>query len=316
MRQTLRKRMVVVAATTGLLSLYGTPVLADTGAHGAASNSPGVASGNTVEVPVTVPVNVCGNTVDVVAAGNPSIGNACGNVGDHAPKSAQNSQEAPKRHTTPVAEPQYSAAPTTGPENQAATEPDGSWETAYEEYTEPDAHGAATGYDEYPQYPQYPQHWDDGGYGNHDDSPSGYGDSPSGHDGAQSGYGDSPSGYGDHPNTDEDTEGGYGDTPPTKPPHKPPTDKPPTDKPPTDKPPTDKPPTDKPPTNQPPTNQPPTDKPPTDQPPTDRPPTDRPPTLPETGSDREALIAAGAASFALIAGGGILYRRGRAASGR
>ncbi|WP_159026281.1 LPXTG cell wall anchor domain-containing protein, partial [Streptomyces stelliscabiei] len=43
---------------------------------------------------------------------------------------------------------------------------------------------------------------------------------------------------------------------------------------------------------------------------------DHPPTLPETGSDREALLAAGAASVALIAGGGILYRRGRAASRR
>ncbi|MDX2784968.1 LPXTG cell wall anchor domain-containing protein [Streptomyces caniscabiei] len=42
----------------------------------------------------------------------------------------------------------------------------------------------------------------------------------------------------------------------------------------------------------------------------------KPPQLPETGSDREALLAAGVASFALIAGGAIVYRRGRAASGR
>ncbi|WP_217184536.1 LPXTG cell wall anchor domain-containing protein, partial [Streptomyces sp. AC495_CC817] len=59
---------------------------------------------------------------------------------------------------------------------------------------------------------------------------------------------------------------------------------------------------------------PPTMPPHTTHPPTS-PPT-KPPTLPETGSDREALIAAGVASLALIAGGAIVYRRGRAASGR
>lgn len=41
-----------------------------------------------------------------------------------------------------------------------------------------------------------------------------------------------------------------------------------------------------------------------------------PPTLPHTGSDREAMLAASAASAALIAGGTMLYRRGRAASRR
>ena len=79
-----------------------TPVLADTGAHGAAANSPGVASGNAVEVPVTVPVNICGNTVDPAAVGNPSVGNACGTTGDHAPESAKSTKKstesAPERH--------------------------------------------------------------------------------------------------------------------------------------------------------------------------------------------------------------------------
>ncbi|GGW36911.1 hypothetical protein GCM10010503_11040 [Streptomyces lucensis JCM 4490] len=52
---------------------------ADSGASGAAAHSPGVLSGNVVQVPVHVPVNVCGNTVDVIAALNPTFGNVCVN---------------------------------------------------------------------------------------------------------------------------------------------------------------------------------------------------------------------------------------------
>jgi len=48
-------------------------------ADGAAVKSPGVASGNVVQVPVDVPVNVCGNTVDVIGALNPAFGNTCVN---------------------------------------------------------------------------------------------------------------------------------------------------------------------------------------------------------------------------------------------
>ncbi|MFD1663587.1 chaplin [Streptomyces caeni] len=79
MRQTLSRGMVAAAAATGILSLCGNPVHADSGAAGTASGSPGVASGNTVQVPVDTPVNLCGNTVDVVAALNPAFGNACAN---------------------------------------------------------------------------------------------------------------------------------------------------------------------------------------------------------------------------------------------
>ncbi|MEB8337078.1 chaplin [Streptomyces endophyticus] len=52
---------------------------ADSGAQGAATNSPGVISGNTVQVPVHVPVNACGNTVDVIGLLNPTFGNTCVN---------------------------------------------------------------------------------------------------------------------------------------------------------------------------------------------------------------------------------------------
>nr|WP_260696827.1 chaplin [Streptomyces sp. 130] len=53
------------------------PAFADAGAGGAAVNSPGVISGNTIQVPVHVPVNVCGNTINVVGLLNPAFGNVC-----------------------------------------------------------------------------------------------------------------------------------------------------------------------------------------------------------------------------------------------
>ncbi|MEU4997367.1 chaplin [Streptomyces sp. NPDC021622] len=52
---------------------------ADAGAQGFAAHSPGVASGNAVQVPVHVPVNVCGNTVNVIGVANPAFGNHCVN---------------------------------------------------------------------------------------------------------------------------------------------------------------------------------------------------------------------------------------------
>ncbi|MCP3820972.1 chaplin [Streptomyces sp. A3M-1-3] len=52
---------------------------ADSDADGSAVGSPGVLSGNTVQVPVHIPVNVCGNTVNVVGLLNPAVGNNCSN---------------------------------------------------------------------------------------------------------------------------------------------------------------------------------------------------------------------------------------------
>ena len=48
-------------------------------ASGVAANSPGVLSGNQVQVPVHVPINVCGNSVNVIALLNPAFGNVCVN---------------------------------------------------------------------------------------------------------------------------------------------------------------------------------------------------------------------------------------------
>ncbi|WP_030418219.1 chaplin [Streptomyces sp. SCSIO 75703] len=69
-----------VALGAGAVVLSGTGLaMADAGAQGAAVGSPGVLSGNVVQVPVHIPVNVCGNTVDVIGLLNPAFGNTCVN---------------------------------------------------------------------------------------------------------------------------------------------------------------------------------------------------------------------------------------------
>jgi hypothetical protein len=81
MRQVSKKGILTAVATgTVLASTAGGYAFAGAGAEGAAVGSPGVASGNTVQVPVTVPVNVCGDTIDVVGLLNPAFGNNCANT--------------------------------------------------------------------------------------------------------------------------------------------------------------------------------------------------------------------------------------------
>ncbi|MCX5396065.1 chaplin ChpH [Streptomyces sp. NBC_00102] len=75
------KKIAAAAAVTGGLVLAGAGMaVADAGAQGAAVGSPGVISGNVIQVPVHVPVNVCGNTIDVIGLLNPAFGNTCVNA--------------------------------------------------------------------------------------------------------------------------------------------------------------------------------------------------------------------------------------------
>ncbi|MFB8772886.1 chaplin [Streptomyces broussonetiae] len=69
------------AVVAGAIMALGTaaPAFADAGAQGAAVGSPGFLSGNVVQVPVHIPVNVCGNSLNLVAALNPAFGNVCVN---------------------------------------------------------------------------------------------------------------------------------------------------------------------------------------------------------------------------------------------
>ena len=69
-----KKSAAVIAGAIMAMGMAA-PAFADSGAQGAAVHSPGVLSGNVVQVPVHVPVNVVGNTVNVIGALNPAFGN-------------------------------------------------------------------------------------------------------------------------------------------------------------------------------------------------------------------------------------------------
>ncbi|WP_406436158.1 chaplin [Streptomyces sp. NBC_00631] len=72
----MKKTAAVVAGT--ILALGGAvPAFADADAQGGAIASPGVLSGNVIQVPIHIPINLCGNTVDVIALLNPAAGNTC-----------------------------------------------------------------------------------------------------------------------------------------------------------------------------------------------------------------------------------------------
>ncbi|WP_406137846.1 chaplin [Streptomyces sp. NBC_01089] len=77
------KAAAVLAGTGAVLAGSAGLAAADAGAQGAAIGSPGVISGNQVQVPVHVPVNLCGNTVDVIGLLNPAFGNTCVNADQH-----------------------------------------------------------------------------------------------------------------------------------------------------------------------------------------------------------------------------------------
>ncbi|MBE8469705.1 chaplin [Streptomyces justiciae] len=73
------KGLVLTSAAVAAVAGGAGIAAADAGAQGAAAHSPGVLSGNVVQVPVHVPVNVCGNTVNIIGLLNPAFGNECVN---------------------------------------------------------------------------------------------------------------------------------------------------------------------------------------------------------------------------------------------
>ncbi|MFJ6831945.1 chaplin [Streptomyces sp. NPDC091209] len=157
MRQNLSRGVVLAAAATGIMSLYASPAFADSTATATASDSPGVVSGNNIQVPVNVPVNLCGNTVDIVAALNPAFGNSCANgSGSHG------------RHVAPHNLAQHDASSAHGsdraPGHSGAAHSGG----GYGGYS-----GEHGGYDDH----------SGGGYGGSEHGHSGYGDSGDRHSG-------------------------------------------------------------------------------------------------------------------------------------
>ncbi|MEV7424004.1 MULTISPECIES: chaplin [unclassified Streptomyces] len=77
------KKAALVIVTAGLAAgaSAGAAFATTGGAHadGQAVHSPGVGSGNAVQVPVHIPVNLTGNTVNVIGLLNPAFGNGSTN---------------------------------------------------------------------------------------------------------------------------------------------------------------------------------------------------------------------------------------------
>ncbi|MEV6166045.1 chaplin [Streptomyces sp. NPDC052052] len=70
-------KAAAIAAGTLMAMGAAAPAFADSGAEGYATNSPGIVSGDHIQAPIHLPVNLCGNSVSVVGVLNPAFGNFC-----------------------------------------------------------------------------------------------------------------------------------------------------------------------------------------------------------------------------------------------
>jgi len=280
--------MVVAAAATSILSLYGTPVFADSDANAAAKDSPGVGSGNNLQLPLNVPLNACGNTVNVIGALNPAFGNSCANgsgSGNHG------SPGAPHGSSGSGDSAGYGSDDQSGGHNGAPG--GGSDDVLSGGSGDVPSGGSGSGAGGDSGASAHAETYGSPGVlsGNNVQAPVDVPVNACGNSANVVGAGNPAFG-----NDCENGPEGYGDTPPTTPPTTPPA-KPPT---------TPRVPPTKPPTS------PPKTPPTTPSTPPTRP--GHPRSLPHTGS--EGLLAASAASAAMLIGGTVLYRRGRAASRR
>jgi LPXTG-motif cell wall-anchored protein len=100
-RTCLKTAALLAGASTAALAGVGA-AYADSTAGGSSSGSPGLLSGNTVQAPVEAPVNLCGNSVDVVGALNPASGNKCGNASSTTPSTPRTTTV---HHEAPPPEP-------------------------------------------------------------------------------------------------------------------------------------------------------------------------------------------------------------------
>ena len=76
----IRKTFVAAAlAAFAVVGIAGTASASGTDAVGAASNSPGLLSGDVIQVPVNLPLDLCGLDVSVLGALTGAEGNVCNN---------------------------------------------------------------------------------------------------------------------------------------------------------------------------------------------------------------------------------------------
>lgn len=107
MRHSRRNGLITAVVAGGGLAVAGAGgfAYADADAGGQAERSPGVLSGNLLQLPVHTPVNVCGNTVSVVGVLNSATGNRCVNQG---PGGGGHSEPGPSH---PSSRPAYPSKP-------------------------------------------------------------------------------------------------------------------------------------------------------------------------------------------------------------
>ena len=77
--RTVKTGLALTAIAVGLALTGAGSAVADATATGGAANSPGFLSGNVIQVPIHIPVNLCGNSINVIALLNPAFGNHCSN---------------------------------------------------------------------------------------------------------------------------------------------------------------------------------------------------------------------------------------------
>ncbi|WP_338695057.1 chaplin [Streptomyces sp. Q6] len=74
------KKAALAVAVAGIAAgASAGSAFAEAEAEGAATQSPGVASGNQAQLPIHIPVNATGNSVNVIGLLNPTFGNTSSN---------------------------------------------------------------------------------------------------------------------------------------------------------------------------------------------------------------------------------------------
>jgi small secreted domain DUF320 len=78
-----KKAAVMLVAGSAMIISGAGVANAGTGTEAVAVGSPGVLSGNNIQIPIHIPINLCGNTIDIIGVLNPAIGNTCINADGH-----------------------------------------------------------------------------------------------------------------------------------------------------------------------------------------------------------------------------------------
>ncbi|AUG75248.1 hypothetical protein CFP65_0273 [Kitasatospora sp. MMS16-BH015] len=76
----IRKAIALAVAAGALVLGSAGAASADSTAEAVVAGSPGVLSGNNIQIPIHIPINVCGNSIGVISILNPAFGNTCVNA--------------------------------------------------------------------------------------------------------------------------------------------------------------------------------------------------------------------------------------------